>query len=225
MSLALRQIALVAARLAPVEHALTTVFDLTPCHRDPAVGQYGLENVLLAIGRQFLEVVAPTRDETAAGRFLARRGGDGGYMVITQCADHDVYRARVAALGVRIAHEFQAEGFRNMQLHPRDTGGSFFEIDQQLGDAENWLPAGEHWRDTPASTFTPDPVVLNGGSALVQWKKIGNQIQLIAKNTEFHAKPGTPQAQFVSTVLRDTELHGVRIPARSRVMRPSRSTT
>ena len=78
MSLALRQIALVAARLAPVEQALTTVFDLTTCHRDPAVGQYGLENVLLPIGRQFLEVVAPTRDETAAGRFLARRGGDGG---------------------------------------------------------------------------------------------------------------------------------------------------
>ncbi len=152
MALALRQIALVATRLAPVEHALTTVFDLTPCHRDPAVAQYGLENVLLPIGRQFLEVVAPTRAETAAERFLARRGGDGGYMVITQCADHDAYRARVAALGVRIAHEFQAEGFRNMQLHPRDTGGSFFEIDQQLGDAEDWLPAGEHWRDTPAST-------------------------------------------------------------------------
>lgn len=147
MALQLRQIALVAAQLAPIEQALTEIFAVAPCHRDPAVGAYGLENVLFAVGRQFLEVVAPTRDDTAAGRYLTRRGGDGGYMVITQCDDHAAYRQRVATLGVRIAHEFKAEGFRNMQLHPRDTGGSFLEIDQQLGDAEDWLPAGTAWRD------------------------------------------------------------------------------
>ena len=37
-----------------------------------------------------------------------------------------------------------------------------------------------------------------GSSRLVEFKKIGNQIQLIAKNTQFFAKEGTPQAQFVS---------------------------
>ena len=146
MKLSLRQIALVASRLAPIEQALIDIFDLSPCHRDPAVAAYGLENVLLPIGRQFLEVVAPTRDATAAGRYLERRHGDGGYMVITQCDDHDQRRRHVDALGVRIAHEFKADGFRNMQLHPRDTGGSFLEIDQQLGDSENWLPAGDDWR-------------------------------------------------------------------------------
>lgn len=45
-----------------------------------------------------------------------------------------------------------------------------------------------------------------GGSALVQWKKIGNQVQLIEKNTEFYAKPGTPQAQFVSESFSDSLL-------------------
>ena len=83
MKLSLRQIALVASRLTPIEQALIDIFDLSPCHRDPAVAAYGLENVLLPIGRQFLEVVAPTRDATAAGRYLERRHGDGGYMVIT----------------------------------------------------------------------------------------------------------------------------------------------
>jgi hypothetical protein len=146
MALALRQIALVAARLAPLEKLLVEVFDLAPCHRDPAVAAYGLENVLLPIGRQFLEIVAPTRDDTAAGRYLERRRGDGGYMVITQCDDHAARRRHVDALGVRVAHEFKAEGFRNMQLHPRDTGGTFLEIDQQLDDAANWVPAGDDWR-------------------------------------------------------------------------------
>ena len=43
-----------------------------------------------------------------------------------------------------------------------------------------------------------------GGSKLVEFKKIGNQIQLIAKNTQFFAKPGTPQAQFVSESFSDS---------------------
>ena len=146
MQLALRQIALVATRLAPLEHTLADIFDLSPCHRDPAVSAYGLENVLLPIGRQFLEIVAPTRADTAAGRYLERRHGDGGYMVITQCDDHAARRQHVDALGVRVAHEFKAEGFRNMQLHPRDTGGTFLEIDQQLDDPDNWVPAGHDWR-------------------------------------------------------------------------------
>jgi hypothetical protein len=146
MALALRQIALVAARLAPLEQTLVDIFALSPCHRDPAVAAYGLQNVLLPIGRQFVEIVAPTRADTAAGRYLERRDGDGGYMVILQCDDHDARRRHVDALGVRIAHEFKAPGFRNMQLHPRDTGGSFLEIDQQLNDSEDWVPAGEHWR-------------------------------------------------------------------------------
>ena len=43
-----------------------------------------------------------------------------------------------------------------------------------------------------------------GGSKLVEFRKIGNQIQLIAKNTQFFAKEGTPQAQFVSESFSDS---------------------
>ena len=42
------------------------------------------------------------------------------------------------------------------------------------------------------------------GSKLVEFTKIGNQIQLIAKNTQFFAKEGTPQAQFVSESFSDS---------------------
>ena len=84
MWLRLRQIALVAAKLQPVLDDLRSVFGLEVCHVDPGVGVFGLENSLLPVGNQFIEVVAPVEEKTAGGRYLERRGGDGGYMFITQ---------------------------------------------------------------------------------------------------------------------------------------------
>ena len=133
MRLRLRQIALVAEKLEPVVDDLRSVLGIEVCYRDPGVERFGLENALFPIGNQFLEVVAPTQPGTAGGRYLERRGGDGGYMVITQCDDHAPRRRRVDELGIRIVTQFETDHFRNMQLHPKDTGGSFFEIDQQLG--------------------------------------------------------------------------------------------
>jgi hypothetical protein len=45
-----------------------------------------------------------------------------------------------------------------------------------------------------------------GGAEMAVFKKIGNQIQLLAKNAEFYATPGTPQAQFVSESFSDSLL-------------------
>jgi hypothetical protein len=151
MWLRLRQIALVAEELAPVEAELEDVLGIAVCYRDPAVAHFGLENALWPVGNQLLEVVAPIRPDTAGGRYLARRGGNGGYMVITQCDEHAPRRARVEALGVRIVNQFESAEFRNMQLHPRDTGGSFLEIDEQVGPNAHdpdgpWEPAGPAWK-------------------------------------------------------------------------------
>ena len=88
MSIRLRQIALVANKLAPVIDDLKGVFGLEVCYIDPGVGVFGLENSLLPVGNNFIEVVAPIKEGTAGGRYLKRRGGDGGYMVICQCESH-----------------------------------------------------------------------------------------------------------------------------------------
>ena len=151
MWLRLRQICLVAQELGPVEKQLNEVLGIDVCFRDPGVGHFGLENALFPIGNQLLEVVAPVEENTAGGRYLEKRGGDGGYMVITQCDDHLPRRARIEELGVRIAHQFDNHRFINMQLHPKDTGATFFEIDEQLGEgAQNidgpWEPAGPDWQ-------------------------------------------------------------------------------
>ncbi len=151
MWLRLRQIALIAEKLEPVERQLCDVLAINVCYRDPGVAHFGLENALLPIGNQLLEVVAPIKELTAGGRYLERRGGDGGYMVITQCDEHAPRVARIKALGVRTVTFHEGEEFRNMQLHPKDTGGSFFEIDEQLGtdahaDDGPWHPAGPDWQ-------------------------------------------------------------------------------
>ena len=147
MSIRLRQICFVAEKLAPVADDLHAVFGLNVCFVDEGVGVFGLENALFPVGTNFFEVVAPVRDDTAAGRFLHRRDGDGGYMVICQCdsrATQLARRARAGALGVRIAWERDLDGFRCMQLHPGDTGGAFFELDWDPHDESqgHWEPAG-----------------------------------------------------------------------------------
>lgn len=43
-----------------------------------------------------------------------------------------------------------------------------------------------------------------GGSKLVEFQKVGNQVQLIAKNTQFFAKEGTPQARYVAESFSDS---------------------
>jgi len=150
MTLRLRQICLVAAELEPVVEAVRAIFGLAVCHRDPAVAKYGLENALFVCGYQFLEVVAPTRDGTTAGRFLQRSGGRGGYMAIFDTHDPERRRAHVQRLGIRIAHEMDTAGFRGIQLHPVDCRATMLEFDRSVGneplDGAYW-PAGAHWRD------------------------------------------------------------------------------
>jgi len=147
--LRLRQIALVARELAPVVDDLRAVFGLEVAYRDPGVASFGLENAVLPVGSQFVEVVAPVREGTAGGRYLERRGGDGGYMVILQCDDHAARKAKVDELGIRKVIEHDAPDYSIMQLHPQDTGGSFLEVDVQVGGESldgPWMPAGPEWQ-------------------------------------------------------------------------------
>ena len=152
MWIRLRQIALVAADLQKVTTEIGGVLGVEACYTDPGVSVFGLKNMLWPIGTQMLEVVTPFKDGTAGGRYIERRGGDGGYMVITQVDDVARRRARAEELGVRVAYDlhYPDEGHDGIQLHPGDTGGSFFEMDQMLmpgGDAVGgpWYPAGNNW--------------------------------------------------------------------------------
>lgn len=164
MPLQLRQICLVARELGPVVEDLASILGVEVCHVDPNVAHFGLENALMPIGRNFIEVVAPIRDGTAAGRYLDRRGGDGGYMVITQADSRETQRAvrqRALDAGVRVAHESTREEWTLCQLHPGDLEAAFLEIEtDQYNDFEgHWMPVGgQGWEDKVDQTVVIDMV-------------------------------------------------------------------
>jgi hypothetical protein len=150
----LRQVALVAHDLESVVEQLSTTLGLRVAHRDPNLAEFGLCNAVLPLGTQFVEVVSPIRAGTAAGRYLERIGGDGGYMVIghvgPSVTDHERLRSHVDAVGVRVAlSRTTRDGYRLLQLHPADTAGSFLELDFQPGGEDPhgpWMPAGTDWQ-------------------------------------------------------------------------------
>jgi len=124
---------------------LCHVLGIEVSFRDPGVEVFGLRNAVMPIGDGFLEVVSPVKEGTTAGRFLERRGGDGGYMVIVQSQAKDEDRRRVGELGVRIAWEMQLEDAGTLHLHPRDVGGAILSLDW-MDPAESWKWAGPDWR-------------------------------------------------------------------------------
>ncbi|MEE9606258.1 MAG: VOC family protein [Myxococcota bacterium] len=141
----LRQVALVARDLDPVVEALCRVLGIEVAYRDPGVGVFGLRNAVLPVGETFLEVVSPERPDTSAGRFLERRGGDGGYMVIVQTDPLDAARRRVSELGVRIVWETTLEDAATIHLHPRDLGGAILSLDA-MDPPDSWRWAGPAWK-------------------------------------------------------------------------------
>ena len=146
--LRMRQICLIARDLDVVQADLTAIFGLEVCFRDPDIGRLGLRNFLMPVRDNFLEVVAPVREGTAGGRFLDRRGGDGGYMVITQCDDIAAARERVARLSVRLVADMGQGEDQGIQLHPKDVPGAIVELRQNRGADDvdpPWVPAGPGW--------------------------------------------------------------------------------
>ena len=147
----IRQLALVAADLEAADSCLRTVLGLGEGFADPGVGAFGLANRVYALGDTFLEVVSPKRPNTTAGRFLEKRGGDGGYMVIVQVDSGlglEAERERLAAASARIVFESTLEDIATIHLHPADVGGAILSLDTSL-PPETWHWAGPTWHAAP----------------------------------------------------------------------------
>ena len=91
---------LAARDLDAAVRELRAALPLGEPYADPGVAFFGLHNAVMPLGDTFVEVVSPVQENTAAGRFLDRRG-DGAYMAMFQIEDLAGARDRAAALGVR----------------------------------------------------------------------------------------------------------------------------
>lgn len=140
----LRQIAFAARERDATVADLRAVLGIEVSFNDPGVALFGLHNAVLPVGDAFLEVVSPTEEETAAGRYLQRRGGDCGYMVMVQVDDTPATRDRAAAQGVRVVWSIDLDDISGTHFHPRDLGGALLSVDTPRPQGA-WRWAGPHW--------------------------------------------------------------------------------
>jgi methylmalonyl-CoA/ethylmalonyl-CoA epimerase len=104
---------------------------LRVAHRE-VVSEQGVEAVLLDVGENHVELLAPLDAATPVGKFLAKRG-PGLHHVAYQVDDIDATLAALRAAGMPLIDEHARVGIRGSRvafLHPRGTGGVLTEIVQ-----------------------------------------------------------------------------------------------
>lgn len=155
----LRQCVFVCGDLESSREELCDILGIEVAYRDPGVAKWGLVNVVCPTGHDFLEIVTPFQQGTSAGRYIERRKGDGGYMVILQVPDAAAERKRVTDLGVRAVAQKDLPEYQYTHFHPSDTTGVLLSLDTTFAPAGVdpalwWPPAEKGWLKHARSDLT-----------------------------------------------------------------------
>jgi methylmalonyl-CoA epimerase len=106
-------------------------FQLDLAHRE-IVEEQGVEAVLLDVGENHVELLAPLSADTPVGKFLAKNG-PGLHHVAYQVADIDATLGQLKQAGLQMIDETPRTGIRGSRvafMHPRATAGVLTEIVQ-----------------------------------------------------------------------------------------------
>jgi methylmalonyl-CoA epimerase len=98
-------------------------------HRE-TVTEQGVEAVLLDAGPCHVELLRPLADDTAVGKFIAKRGG-GLHHVAYRVVDIEAALATLTERGIELIDSEPRVGIRSSRVafcHPRSTGGVLTEI-------------------------------------------------------------------------------------------------
>ena len=104
-------------------------FELTLAHRE-VVEDQGVEAVLLDVGENHVELLAPLSADTPVGRFLAKQG-PGLHHVAYQVKDIDATLESLRQAGLQLIDQQPRTGIRGSRvafMHPRATAGVLTEI-------------------------------------------------------------------------------------------------
>ena len=140
----IRQIVMVSGLRDPIVNELCELFNFEVAFNDPGVAHFGLENAVIPIGTDFLEVVSPVEENTTAGRYLNKRGGDGGYMIIIQVDKFEDSQKLVNEYNIKTVWETDLPKAKAMHLHPKQMGGAILSLDW-MEPKESWKWAGPNW--------------------------------------------------------------------------------
>src|SRR5689334_8252358 len=103
--------------------------DMALVHRETVESQ-GVEAVLLDVGENHVELLAPLGPDTPVGKFLAKNG-PGIHHVAYQTEDIDKTLEALQAAGMRLIDHKPRIGIRGSRvafLHPRASGGVLTEV-------------------------------------------------------------------------------------------------
>jgi methylmalonyl-CoA/ethylmalonyl-CoA epimerase len=116
-------------QLDPAIELYRDAFELELAHRE-VVEEQGVEAVLLDVGENHVELLAPLAADTPVGKFLAKNG-PGLHHVAYQVGDIDSTLDALKAAGLRLIDEQPRTGIRGSRvafLHPRASAGVLTEI-------------------------------------------------------------------------------------------------
>jgi hypothetical protein len=172
-----RQAVIAARDLDAAVAELRAALPLGEPYADPNVDYFGLRNAVMPLCDTFVEVVSPARENTAAGRFLDRRG-DGPYMAMFQLDDLAGARARAAALGIREVWSIDLDDISACHLHPADIGAAIVSLDRPVPPeswrwAGPWQPHGDG-RTTGLTLSARDPAALGA-----RWGAVLGSLELV----------------------------------------------
>lgn len=124
--------------IEPVLELYRDSFELTVAHRE-VVEEQGVEAVLLDVGENHVELLAPLGPDTPVGRFLAAKG-PGLHHVAYQVSDIEATLAALAQAGLQLIDQQPRTGIRGSRvafMHPRATAGVLTEIVQPAAGLED----------------------------------------------------------------------------------------
>jgi methylmalonyl-CoA/ethylmalonyl-CoA epimerase len=104
-------------------------FGMELVHRE-TVTEQGVEAVLLDVGENHVELLAPLGDDTPVGKFLAKKG-PGIHHVAYQVTDIDATLEALGAAGMRLIDQAPRIGIRGSRVafvHPASSGSVLTEI-------------------------------------------------------------------------------------------------
>jgi methylmalonyl-CoA/ethylmalonyl-CoA epimerase len=129
-------VGIAVAEIEPALELWRDAMELDVAHRE-VVEEQGVEAVLLDVGENHIELLAPLADDTPVGKFLAKRG-PGLHHVAYQVSDIDVALAAIERAGLPLIDKqprIGIGGSRVAFLEPKGTGRVLTEIVQPVGSA------------------------------------------------------------------------------------------
>jgi methylmalonyl-CoA/ethylmalonyl-CoA epimerase len=127
-------IGVAVAEIEPALELYRDSFELVLAHRE-IVEEQGVEAVLLDVGENHVELLAPLGPDTPVGKFLAKNG-PGLHHVAYQVSDIDATLQSLKDAGLQLIDQQPRTGIRGSRvafMHPRSTAGVLTEIVEPAG--------------------------------------------------------------------------------------------